>query len=86
MLPEPVADMGELTEMQFTSVDKLRLDPLINDAGLATLIVPAVPLVKFTDRLFTKLAVETPKLNDEFETAPELSFTRIEVKPDGRFT
>ena len=81
--PAPVAETGWLTVMLFELVARLRLAPFEKLVLLDTLIVPDVALVKFTDRLFTKLAVEVPNWNEEFPTVPPLSFTRIDVKPEG---
>ena len=81
--PAPVAKTGWLTVMLFELVVRLRLEPFTKHALLAAVIVPDVALLKFTLRLFTKLAVETPKLKAEPETVPPLSFTRIEANPEG---
>ena len=69
--------------IQLDLVARLRLAPFVKLAVLATVMGPDVALVKFTDRLFTKLAVEVPNWNEEFPTVPPLSFTRIDVKPEG---
>ena len=64
-------------------VDRFRMLPLMNEVELASVITPELALVKLTVRLFTKLADDVPNPNEEFETVPPLSFTRIEARPDG---
>ena len=62
---------------------RLRALPLANDVSLPTEMVPEVALVKLTVKLLTKLADDAPNPNEEFETVPPLSFTKIEARPDG---
>ena len=80
--PMLLAEIGLDTLIWLPVEVRLRLLPLMNEAELASVIVPADPLVKFTVKWLTKLADEVRKLNEEFEIVPLLSFTNIEARPD----
>ena len=83
MEPVLLAEVRFETVIWLPVVVRFRFFPLMNEAGLASVITPELVLVKLTVRLFTKLADDAPNPNEEFETVPPLSFTRIEARPDG---
>ena len=61
---------------------RLRALPVVNEVELPPEIEERL-FVKLTVRLFTKFAEDVPKPNEEFETVPPLSLTRIEARPAG---
>ena len=83
MEPELLAEAHAETVIWFPAVVRFRLLPLTNEVALATVIAPEVEFVKLTVRLLTKLEGDEPNRNEEFETVPPLSFTRIDASPAG---
>jgi len=85
MEPELLAEAHAETVIWFPAVVRIRLLPFANEVALATVITPEVEFVKLTVRLLTKLEGDVPNRNEEFETVPPLSFTRIDASPAGWF-